>query len=59
MERVKLTVEDLRDQMENDDSVNLILSTDPDLIEDEEVAVLWQRAIDAISELDSHIHSYG
>jgi len=58
MPQTKLTVQDLKDEMEHDDSVNLILATDPENIEDPEIATRWQAAIDAITELDRYIHSH-
>jgi len=58
MQETKLTIEDLKDSMDHDDTIHLILATDPDNIEDPEMATRWQAAIDAITELDRYAHNH-
>ena len=58
MEELKMSIDDLKQLIEEDDSVDTILGVDPEQIDDTPTANLWQSAIDAISELNSAIYNY-
>lgn len=58
MEETKLTIEDLKDTIDNDDSVYMFFNMDPENIEDPGAATRWQAVIDALKEIDAYVHNH-